>query len=64
LRGELFIFDSLEKEQGRMVMKGHLFDETRTVVQPLALPIDSEKPQGKSSRKRKPLVPGGERRMA
>jgi hypothetical protein len=64
LKGELFIFDSLEKEQGRMVMKGYLFDETRTVAQPLALPIDSEKSQGKSSRRRKPLVPGGERGMA
>lgn len=64
LRGELLIFDGIEKEQGRSVMKGHLFDETRTQVQPLSLPIDAEKPQGKSSRKRKAFLPGGQRRAA
>ncbi len=58
LKGELFIFDAIEKEQGRFVMKGHLFDETRTQILPLTLPIEAEKPQGKTSRKRKPLRGG------
>ncbi len=56
LRGELFIFDAIEKEQGRSVVKGHLFDETRTQVQPLTLPIDAEKPEGKTMRKRVPKI--------
>lgn len=64
LKGELFVFDGIEKEQGRIVMKGYLFDETRTQAQALALPIDSEKPQGKSTRKRRQMLPGGERRVA
>ncbi len=63
LKGDLLIFDGIEKEQGRSVMKGHLFDETRTQVQPLSIPIDAEKPQGKTSRKRKPLQ-SGEKRAA
>jgi hypothetical protein len=55
LKGELLIFDSIEKEQGRSVMKGHLFDESRTQVQPLTLPIEADKTPGKASRKRKPI---------
>jgi hypothetical protein len=55
LKGELLIFDAIEKEQGRPVMKGHLFDETRTQMQPLTLPIDADKAQSKTSRKRKPI---------
>ncbi|MBY0529825.1 MAG: hypothetical protein K2P51_06500 [Rhabdochlamydiaceae bacterium] len=53
MRGELLIFDKLEKEQGRWVFKGHLFDEMRTQSQPLSLPIDSEKKTSKTHRKRK-----------
>jgi len=64
LKGELFVFDGIEKEQGRSVMKGHIFDETRTQVQPFSLPIDAEKPQGKTSRKRKPILSNSERRAA
>ncbi len=55
LKGELFIFDAVEKEQGRSVVKGHLFDETRTQIQPLSLPIEVEKGQGKAVRKRKSI---------
>lgn len=55
LKGELFIFDAIEKEQGRPVLKGHLFDETRTHMQPLTLPIEIDKNPGKASRKRKPI---------
>jgi hypothetical protein len=53
LKGELFVFDALDKEQGHFVVKGYLFDETRTAAQALALPIESEKSQGKSPRKRR-----------
>lgn len=63
LKGELLIFDGIEKEQGRTVMKGHLFDETRTHMQPLALPIETDKAQGKTSRKRKPIF-SADRRAA
>jgi hypothetical protein len=56
LKGELFIFDAIEKEQGRSVMKGTLFDVTRTQMQPLSLPLEADnKTQGKTSRKRKSL---------
>jgi hypothetical protein len=62
LKGELFIFDVIEKEQGRLVMKGNLFDETRTQVQPFVLPIEGDKAPGKTSRRRKPMVVNPERR--
>lgn len=55
INGELFIFDGIEKEGGRTVLKGHLFDESRTYMQPIALPVDAEKTKTKTSRKRKPL---------
>ena len=56
LKGELFIFDFIEKEQGKTVMKGHLFDETRTQMQSISLPIETESNhQNKASRKRKPI---------
>ncbi len=64
LKGELLIFDGIEKEQGRSVMKGHLFDETRTQLQPLTLPIEAEKTQSKTSRKRKPIFSSSDRRAA
>ncbi len=64
LKGELFIFDSIEKEQGRSVIKGNLFDETRTQVQPLMLPIEAEKPEGKTTRKRKPFLQNATRKAA
>ena len=52
LKGELFIFDAIEKEYGELVMKGHLFDETRTQVQPMHLPIEGEKREKKKVRRR------------
>lgn len=64
LKGELLIFDGIEKEQGRSVMKGHIFDETRTHMQALMLPVDPEKSQGKTSGKRKPILPTANRRAA
>jgi hypothetical protein len=53
MRGELLIFDKLEKEQGRWVFKGNLFDEMRTQCQALSIPIDPEKKTSKTHRKRK-----------
>jgi hypothetical protein len=64
IKGELLIFDSIEKEQGRLVMKGNIFDETRTQIQPFSLPIDGDKSPGKTTRKRKPISPNPERRAA
>ncbi len=43
LRGELFIFDKLEKEKNKAVLKGHIFDEMRTQMQPVHIPIVMEK---------------------
>lgn len=53
IKGELLIFDSLEKEQGRFVMKGTLFDEMRTQAQNISIPIEIENKNGKSQKKRK-----------
>lgn len=43
IMGELFIFDKLEKQQGKNVLHAHFFDEMRTQVQTLAIPILAEK---------------------
>lgn len=64
LKGELFVFDGIEKEQGRLLMKGQLFDETRTQVLPFSMPIESEKSQAKTARKRKPILPTTDRKVA
>ena len=42
LKGELFIFDSIEKQQGKVFVKGHLFDEMRTHVTELKIPVATE----------------------
>jgi len=64
LKGELLVFDAIEKEQGRTVMKGHMFDETRTQMHPLMINIDAEKAEGKAARKRKSVFPDNQRRAA
>lgn len=51
LKGELFIFDRMEKLQGTLVMKGHLFDDMRTSMTPLSIPILSEEGGRPSSKK-------------
>ena len=56
LRGELFIFDSIDKEGGKMVLKGNLFDEMRTQVQPVVIPIENEKKAPKKGKPRKGLL--------
>jgi len=53
LKGELLIFDGIVKQQGQLVLSGHLFDENRTNVQPLSLLIESGKKADKSLKKRR-----------
>ncbi len=60
IKGELLILDALEKEQGRWVLKGTLFDEMRTQMQTISLPIETENKMGKTKKKRKiPFAPQG-----
>lgn len=47
LVAEVFIFDSIVKEQGCFFMKGSLFDETRTQMQQMQLPIQIKKKKQK-----------------
>lgn len=57
LRGDLFIFDKLEKEHGKLVVKGHLFDEMRTSKQSMTIPIMAEKKRAPvKKRKTKKLI--------
>jgi len=53
LKGELFIFDAIEKEGGKMVLKGNLFDEMRTQAHPVTILIENEKKAPKKGRPRK-----------
>lgn len=52
LLGELFIFDGLEQVQGKVVMKGRLFDEQRTQMQALTFPVLQDKRSTKSKERR------------
>lgn len=47
LVAEMFIFDSIVKEQGCFFIKGSLFDETRTQMQHMQLPIQITKKKQK-----------------
>lgn len=51
LIAEVFIFDAIVKEQGRLFMKGTLFDDTRMQMQPIKLPIQTEKKEAKMRKK-------------
>lgn len=54
LQGDLFIFDKIEKEaSGRCFLLGHLFDGTRTYMQPVSVPIHLDKPHHKLSKRRR-----------
>ena len=37
LRGELFLFEALEKQENALLLKGRLFDEMRTQSLPVSL---------------------------
>ncbi len=52
MKGELLIFDGIEREQGRLVMKGHCFNGSRTQMQPFSIPIEADKTTSKSKRKK------------
>ncbi|MES2122169.1 MAG: hypothetical protein V4492_05255 [Chlamydiota bacterium] len=52
MKGELLIFDGIERQQGRLVMKGHCFNGSRTQMQPFSIPIESDKAPSKSKRKK------------
>jgi hypothetical protein len=43
LKGELFIFDGIEKQQGKALLQGHLFDILRLQATPVTIPIETEK---------------------
>lgn len=55
LPGELFVFDGVEKKQGKAVFKGHLFDTMRVRPQEVVLPIVT--PIRKSGLRRGPSMP-------
>lgn len=56
VKGELFIFDELEKDEGKVSLKGHLYDEMRVQVQQVAIPIIKEKKTGMTRRKKKHVL--------
>ncbi len=43
IRGELVIFDQMESEKGKAILKGHLFDPMRTYMQPITLTVSGDK---------------------
>lgn len=52
LNGELFIFDSIERQQGKTSLVGYIFDALRTQAHLISLPIDTEK-KGRPNKKDK-----------
>ncbi len=63
LEGMLFVFDTLNKEGGKMVIQGQLFDEKRSQVANVSIPVNEEKKmQSKKKDKKAPLVPNGNRK--
>ena len=56
LRGELFIFDGIEKQEGIALMKGHLIDEMRCLASSVSIPISSEKKLKTPKKKKKSLI--------
>lgn len=53
LKGELFVFDSLERQAGKTMVKGHLFDEMRTQMLPLSLSVETEQMPKENEKKTK-----------
>jgi hypothetical protein len=56
IKGELFIFDHLEKEEGRILLRGTLFDEMRTQMQPIEIPIVGSKKNNRRQHKKKNVL--------
>jgi len=46
LQGELFIFEKIESDKGKTIVRGHYFDPMRTQMQPLALTLNADKKTG------------------
>lgn len=55
IKGELFIFEGVEKKDNNYIFTGHLFDEKRTSMQKVEIPFQSTKFQGKEKGKKGPL---------
>ncbi len=53
IRGELCVFDSLVREQGKLIMKGYWVDEMRTQTQPFSIAVEGDRTFQKSQRKEK-----------
>lgn len=53
IRGDLCVFDSLSREQGKLVMKGHWFDEMRTQVHSFAIPVEGDQQAKNQARRAK-----------
>ena len=43
VRGDLFVFDGIEKSQGKTQIKGHFFDSMRTTMQSVSFPLPEKK---------------------
>jgi hypothetical protein len=43
IKGDLFVFDGIEKEDGKMIAKGRFFDPMRTQFQTCSVPIAADK---------------------
>lgn len=56
IKGELFLFEGMEKEQGKIIIKGHIFDEMRTQIQPVSIPISTEKNKSKKKPSKTPPI--------
>ncbi|NGX50201.1 MAG: hypothetical protein K1060chlam2_00042 [Chlamydiae bacterium] len=55
MRGELFVFDGLERVEGRAVFCGMLFDSMRTQMRSVTLPLVSSKKSEQSPPQKKPI---------
>ena len=53
IRGELCIFDSLVREQGKLIMKGYWVDEMRTQTQLFSIAVEGDQRSQKSQRREK-----------
>lgn len=56
IKGELFIFDSLQKESGSVALIGNLFNDMRTQCQPVNIPIIKDKKSKSSNLKKKHVL--------
>lgn len=56
LRGELFIFDSIEKQDDKYFLKGRFLDEMRTTATDVSVPISSEKKVKTVKKKKKAIL--------